>query len=157
MSEHAETVEFWKGAVIGTLFGLAAAAYARGDFRRLFSLAPCVEPQPAAIPPAIPPIDSKAAFRDHSAELKLRREASENAGDPTRLSPAALGPAAVADDLTPQAISIERAGGAPGPASAPEVLEVPGQPGQLIDHSGAAQSVRSAVRTHQLGSSQPLG
>ncbi len=147
MAEHAETVEFWKGAVIGTLFGLVAAAYARGDFRRLFSLAPCVGPQPAAIPP----IDSKAAFRDHSAELKLRREASENAGDPTRLSPAALGPAALADDLTKQAISIERSGGAPGPASAAEVLEVPGRPGQLIDHSDAAQRVRSAARTHPLG------
>ena len=162
MAEHAETVEFWKGAVVGTLFGLVAAAYARGDFSRLFSLVPCGEPQLATIPPAIPPpaaqpMDSKAAFRDHSAELKLRREASENAGDPTQLSPAALGSAPLADNLTPQAISIERTGGAPGPASAPEVLEVPGHPGQLIDHSDAAQRVRSAVRTHQLGSNQPLG
>ena len=92
MAEHVETVEFWKGAVIGTLFGLVAAAYARGDFSRLFSMAPCAEPQLATIPPVIPPMDSKAAFRDHSAELKLRREASENAGDPTQLSPAALAP-----------------------------------------------------------------
>ena len=148
MAEHAETVEFWKGAVIGTLFGLVAAAYARGDFSRLFSLAPCVGPQPATMPP----IDSKAAFRDHSAELKLRREASENAGDPTQLSPAAL-----ASDQPAQAISIERTGGAPGPASVTEVLEVPGRPGQLIDHSDAAQRVRSAARTHQLGSGQQLG
>jgi hypothetical protein len=153
MAEHAETVEFWKGVVIGTLFGLVAAAYARGDFRRLFTMAPCAEPQLATIPP----MDSKAAFRDHSAELKLRREASENAGDPTRLSPAVLGPAALADDLTQQAISIERTGGAPGPASVPEILEVPGRPGQLIDHSDAAQRVRSAARTHQLGSNRHLG
>lgn len=157
MAEHVETVEFWKGAVVGTLFGLVAAAYARGDFRRLFSVTPCDEPQLAAIPsapfpsPAVSPLDSKAAFRDHSAELKLRREASENAGDPTQLSSAAL-----ADDLTPQAISIERTGGAPGPASAAEILEVPGQPGQLIDHSDAAQRVRSAARTHQIGISQSV-
>jgi len=157
MAEHAETVEFWKGAVIGTLFGLVAAAYARGDFRRLFTMAPCAEPQLATIPPAIPSVNSKAAFRDHSAELKLRREASENAGDPTQLSSVALGPVALADDLTPQAISIERPGGAPGPASAAELLEVPGHLGQLIDHSDAAQRVRSAARTHQLGSNQHLG
>ena len=144
MAEHAETVEFWKGAVVGTLFGLVAAAYARGDFRRLFSMVPCTEPQPASMPP----VESQAAFRDHSAELKLRREASENAGDPTRLSSAALG-----GDLAPQAISIERTGGAPGPASTPEVLEVPGRPGQLIDHSDASQLVSSAARTHKLGNS----
>ena len=130
-----------------------AAAYARGDFRRLFTMAPCAEPQLATIPP----VNSKAAFRDHSAELKLRREASENAGDPTQLSSAALGPVALADDLTPQAISIERPGGAPGPASAAELLEVPGHPGQLIDHSDAAQRVLSAARTHQPGNSQHLG
>lgn len=144
MAEHAETVEFWKGAVVGTLFGLVAAAYARGDFRRLFSMVPCTEP-PA---PTIPPVNSKAAFRNHSAELKLRREASENAGDPTQLSPAVLG-----SDLAPHAISIERAGGAPGPASIPEILEVPGHPGQLIDHSDASQLVSSAARTHKLGNS----
>jgi hypothetical protein len=143
MAETAETVEFWKGAVIGTLFGLVAAAYARGDFRRLFSIAPCADPLPAG-PPFL---NAKAAFRDHSAELKLRREASENAGDPTRLSSAAL-----AGDLTSQAISIERTGGAPGPASDPEVLEVPGHPGQLINHSDAAQRVRSSARTHSLSS-----
>jgi hypothetical protein len=119
MAEHAETVEFWKGAVVGTLFGLVAAAYARGDFRRLFSMVPCAEPQPAAIPP----VDSKAAFRDHSAELKLRREDSENAGDPTQLSSAALG-----SDLAPQAISIERTGGAPGPASTARSLKFPAAP-----------------------------
>jgi hypothetical protein len=142
MAETAETVEFWKGAVIGTLVGLVAAAYARGDFRRLFSIAPCADPLPAE---TLLTKNAKAAFRDHSAELKLRREASENAGDPTRLSPAAL-----ARDLRSQAISIERTGGAPGPASDPEILEVPGHPGQLIDHSDAAQRVRSAARTHNL-------
>lgn len=144
MAENAETVEFWKGAVIGTLFGLVAAAYARGDFRRLFSMVPCADPLSAGPLPA----DPKAAFRNHSAEFKLRREASENAGDPTRLSSVAL-----SGDLTPQAISIERAGGAPGPVSDPEILEVPGHPGQLIDHSDAAQRVRSAARTHTLSNS----
>ena len=144
MAEHAETAEFWKGAVVGTLFGLVAAAYARGDFRRLFSLVPCADPLSAGPLPT----DPKAAFRNHSAELKLRREASENAGDPTRLSPVAL-----AGDMSPQAISIERAGGAPGPASTPEILEVPGHPGRLIDHSDASQLVSSAARTHKLGNS----
>jgi hypothetical protein len=44
MAEHAETVEFWKGVVVGTFFGLLAAAYARGDFRRLLSISGSVEP-----------------------------------------------------------------------------------------------------------------
>ena len=136
MTDHAETVEFWKGAVIGTLFGLVAAAYARGDFRRLLTVTPSPDPLAANLEPG---------FRGHARELNLRREASENAGDPTRLAPVVL-----ASDRAPHAISIERAGGAPGPGSAPEILEVPGRHGQLIDHSDAAQSVRSAARTHKI-------
>ena len=136
MAEHAETVEFWKGIVIGTLFGLVAAAYARGDLRRLFTVTA----------EASSPADSpKTGFRDHARDLDLRRESAENAGDPTRLSPATPGIPA------PKSISIERLGGAPGPSSAPEVLEVPGCHGQLIDHSDAAQSVRSSARTHKIG------
>jgi hypothetical protein len=146
MAENANNVDLWKGFMMGTLFGLVAAAYARGDFRRLFTLAPCAEPQPTGPQPT----DLKPGFRDHSHsdDLKLRREASENAGDPTWLSPVAPG-----GDMARQAISIERPGGAPGPASAPEVLEAPGHPGRLIDHSDAAQPVRSAARTYKLGSS----
>src|SRR5579862_4298649 len=105
MAESAETVEFWKGIVIGTHVDLAAAAYARGDFRRLFSFAP------GPLPAEPLPVDPKPAFRNHAQDLKLRLEASENAGDPTRLSPVTM-----AGDLTPQGISIERTGGAPGPA-----------------------------------------
>jgi hypothetical protein len=136
MAEHAETVEFWKGIVIGTLFGLVAAAHARGDLRRLFTVAANGNS----------PTDSpKSGFRDHARELDLRREASENAGDPTRLSPVTP-----AGSESPRAISIERAGGAPGPSSVAEVLEVPGRPGQLIDHSDAAHAVRSAARTHKI-------
>ena len=135
MAEHAETVEFWKGIVIGTMFGLVAAAYARGDLRRLFTVAVNSNS----------PIDSpKTGFRDHAPEIDLRRESAENAGDPTRLSPATPGiPAA-------RPILMERLGGAPGPSSVPEVLEVPGHHGQLIDHSDAAQSVHSAARTHKI-------
>jgi hypothetical protein len=46
VTENAEHVDFWRGVVVGTLFGLVAAAYARGDFKRLLSLAPIDEPQP---------------------------------------------------------------------------------------------------------------
>lgn len=136
MAEHAETVEFWKGVVVGTLFGLVAAAYARGDLRRLFTI---------TVDASSPVGNPKAGFRDHARDLDLRRESAENAGDPTRLSPATPGVPA------PQSISIERPGGTPGPSSVPEVLEVPGRHGQLIDHSDAAQSVRSAARTHKIG------
>jgi len=52
MAEKAETVEFWKGVVIGTLVGLTAAAYARGEFRRLLSFASAEEPELAAPPHA---------------------------------------------------------------------------------------------------------
>jgi hypothetical protein len=133
MAEHVETIEFWKGVAVGTLVGLVAAAYARGDFSRFLSFASIPEPQT---------FPSGDAFREHPGELKLRREASENAGDPTRLSPA------VASTSTQQAISIERPTGAPGPKTAPEILEVPGHPGQVIDHSDAGQSVQSAARTY---------
>jgi len=138
MAEHAETVEFWKGVVVGTLFGLVAAAYARGDLRRLFTVAPSVDAMST---------NPEHGFRDHSRDISLRREASENAGDPTRLSPVVP-----ASRQAPPTISIERGGGAPGPNSAPEMLEIPGRHGQLIDHSDAAQSVRSAARTHKVGS-----
>ena len=82
MADRAEIIEFWKGVAIGTLFGLVAAAYARGDLRRLFTIAVNSNS----------PIDSPTAgFRDHATDLDLRRESAENAGDPTRLSPAAAG------------------------------------------------------------------
>jgi hypothetical protein len=137
VAQHAENVDFWKGFVIGALFGLTAAAYARGEFRHLLSVASC--------PDAEPPVPDHD-FRDHSTALKLRREASEAAGDPTQLSPAI----APMHSTTPQTVSIERPGGAPGPASTPEILEAPGHPGQQIDHSDAAQRLQSAARTHDL-------
>ncbi len=141
MAEHAETVEFWKGVIVGTLAGLVAAAYAKGDFSRLLSFNNSPE-----LPLDPLPFEPEHAFRE-DAEVKLRREASENAGDPTRLAPALV------STFTPRTISIERSAGAPGSASTPEVLEVPGHPGQLIDHSDAAQRVQSAARTHDLSSS----
>jgi hypothetical protein len=39
MAERTDPVDFWKGFVVGTFFGLVAAAYARGDFSRLLSFA----------------------------------------------------------------------------------------------------------------------
>jgi len=141
MAEHAETVEFWKGVIVGTLAGLVAAAYAKGDFRRLLSFNHGPE-----LPLDPLPFEPEHAFREH-AEVKLRREASENAGDPTRLSPA------LASSSRLRAISIERPAGAPCRAAAPEMLEVPGHPGRLIDHSDPAQRVHSTARTHDLSSS----
>jgi len=46
MAERTETIEFWKGVVVGTLAGLVAAAYARGDFSRFFSFASSPGAQP---------------------------------------------------------------------------------------------------------------
>ena len=57
MAERAETIEFWKGVVVGTLAGLVAAAYARGDFRRLFSF----EPRPSESSSSVKPIEQVTA------------------------------------------------------------------------------------------------
>ncbi|HTY82650.1 MAG TPA: hypothetical protein VMB19_00450 [Silvibacterium sp.] len=132
MAEETNPVDFWKGFAMGSLVGLIAAAYARGDFKRLLSFAPCEAeiPEPAG------------AFREHDRTLTMRREAPENAGDPTRLSPS-LG--------TPSArLTIRRPSGNPGPDSRAEVLEVPGQPGRPFGHSDSAQHVESGLRTQNL-------
>lgn len=138
MAEHTEHVDFWKGFAAGSLVGLVAAAYARGDFKRLLSFAPPCEPQAP---------ESAHTFRQHSRDLKMRREASENAGDPTRLSPAVTDGQSAAES---QPVTIQRPSGNPGPASAVEILEVPGQPGHPLDHSDSAQRVQSALRTHNV-------
>ena len=44
----------------------------------------------------------------------------------------------------------ERRGGAPGGGTAAESVEVPGHPGERLDHSDPAQRVRSATRTQDL-------
>jgi hypothetical protein len=133
MAEHTGQVDFWKGFAAGSLFGLIAAAYARGDFKRLLSVVP---------ESALPAPEPVHTFREHARELEMRREASENAGDPSRLSPAiAAGSAPVA---------FERSSGSPGPSSTPETLEVPGRPGRPIDHSDAARPVHSALRTQNV-------
>jgi hypothetical protein len=144
MAEHGEHIDFWKGLVVGTLAGMAAAAYARGDFKRLFTVAPCTE-APDSEPLAFEP---DQAFRQLREGLILRREAAESAGDPTRLSPSV---STTRSGL--EAVSIERPGGAPGGATAPEILEVPGHPGQLLDHSNVAQPVKPAPRTLDLSAS----
>ncbi len=130
MADH---VDFWKGLAGGTLIGMVIAAYARGDFKRFLSFESVGESLP---------FEPEVSFRALSEGLNLRREASESAGDPTHLSPNL----AVRSGM--QSVSIERPGGAPGSIAAHEILEVPGHPGQLIDHSDSAQRVRSASRTH---------
>ena len=145
MAERAESVEFWKGVVVGTLAGLVAAAYARGDLRRFLGFSGRTDMSPDEMLPFEP----EHAFREH-ASVKLRREASENAGDPTRLAPALV------SRFTPKAISIERPTGAPGLTAPAEILEVPGHPGRLIDHSDTAQRVESAARAHNLSSNSKL-
>ena len=37
MADHADHVDFWTGLAMGSLAGLIVVAYARGDFRSLFS------------------------------------------------------------------------------------------------------------------------
>ena len=138
MAERTDPIDFCKGFVFGSLVGLVAAAYARGEFRRSPGLAPVGEPRAP---------EPSNTFRQHSTELDMRREAAENAGDPTRLSPSVVtGRKAAAA----QPVTIERSSGNPGPSSAAESLEVPGQPGRILDHSDAAQPVRSAKRTYEL-------
>jgi hypothetical protein len=145
MAEHSD---FWKGVVTGTLAGMVFAAYARGDFRRLFQL----ETGRPGTEGWSPMGNSTDSFRDHLPENGkgplLRRESSESAGDPTRLSPArATGGSGL------HAVDIARPGGAPGRLDAAEVLEIPGHPGQLLDQSDAAQPVHAANRALNLSSS----
>jgi hypothetical protein len=125
--------------VSGTLVGMVVAAYARGDFKRLFTFESVGESLA---------FEPEASFRGYKEGLNLRREASEGAGDPTLLTPA------LTTRPARQSVSIERAGGAPGGIAAHEILEVPGHPGQPLDHSDSAQSVRSASRTHRFSTSK---
>ena len=133
MPEQTDPVDFCKGFVIGSLVGLVVAAYTRGEFRRSRNFAPACEP--------LTP-ESSHSFRERSTDLNMRREASENAGDPTRLSPSVT---KGVEGAVAHRVTIERSSGNPGPNSIAEVLEVPGQPGRTLDHSDAAQPVRSAV------------
>ncbi len=64
MAEETNPVDFWKGFAMGSLVGLIAAAYARGDFKRLLSFAPCETEIPG---PA-------GAFREHDRTLTMRRK-----------------------------------------------------------------------------------
>jgi hypothetical protein len=141
MAEQTDPVVFCKGFIMGSLVGLVAAAYARGEFRRSQPLAPDGRQRT---------LEPSHTFRQHSTELDMRREASENAGDPTRLAPSVANGRAAAPD---QVVTIERSSGNPGPASAAELLEVPGQHGRTLDHSDAAQRVESALRTHKVSAS----
>jgi len=130
MADH---VDFWKGMIAGTLVGMVVAAYARGDFKRLFTFESVGESLA---------FEPEATFREHSEGLNLRREASERAGDPTRLTPDLAARSGI------QSVPIERPGGAPGGAAAHEILEVPGHPGKPLDHSDSAERLHSASRTH---------
>jgi hypothetical protein len=136
MTGRANHLDFWKGFVTGSIFGAAAAACARGNLRRFFAFRPEAKPS-----------KPHHSFRRHSTELGMRREASENAGDPTRLSPSI---AKKSTAVEPPSITIERSSGNAGPTSSPEMLEVPGQPGRTIDHSDASQRLASALRTHKI-------
>jgi hypothetical protein len=142
MAENTDPVAFCKGFVMGGLVGLVAAAYARGEFRRS---------QPFALDGKQRTPEPSHIFREHATELDMRREASENAGDPTRLAPLVANGRATAID---QAVTIERSSGNPGPTSRAELLEVPGQPGRTLDHSDAAQRVESALRTNKVSASR---
>lgn len=133
-----DLVVFCKGFIMGSLVGLVAAAYARGEFRRSMPFAPDSRER-------IP--EPSHSFRQHSTELDMRREASDNAGDPTRLAPSITTGRAAPEH---QAVTIERSSGNPGPSSTAELLEVPGWPGRTVDYSDAAQRVESALRTHKV-------
>jgi hypothetical protein len=144
MAEGIDIVVFCKGFVMGSLVGLVIASLARGESERsqafeFGSNEPIPEPS--------------HTFRQHSTELDLRREASDNAGDPTRLTPSVTNGHSAPEG---QAVTIERPSGNPGPASTAEILEVPGQHGRTLDHSDATQRVESALRTHKISASQDL-
>ncbi len=145
MAEHSD---FWKGVVTGTLAGMVFAAYARGDFRRLFQLDTGRAGTEAWWPLGGPTDSFRNHLPENGSEPKMRRESSESAGDPTRLYPArATGGSGI------HAVDIARPGGAPGRLDAAEVLEVPGHPGQLLDQSDAAQPVRAANRALNISGS----
>jgi hypothetical protein len=130
-----ENVDFWKGLVTGTLVGMVFASYAKWNFGRISDFYTKAEASPVA---------ASDGFRENTGGLNLRRESSESSGDPRKLSPARSGGA------TLRAVGIERPGGAPGRMVAAEILEVPGHPGQTLDHSDPAQPVHASVRALDL-------
>jgi hypothetical protein len=122
----AESSNFWKGVVTGAVVTATVAGFLKqihGSGTTSHRVIDAIAPHP---------------FRDHAEKLILKRESSESAGDPARLSSARS-----RDMVT----TFERSGGAPGPSHEPEVLETPGHPGQSLDHSDASQPVRPATQT----------
>lgn len=70
------------------------------------------------------------------ARLSLRRDASENSGDPARLI----------SERGRGRPRFTRTGGAPGGRDSAEVLEIPGRPGQLQNDS-ISEPIRPSSRT----------
>lgn len=126
-----DRVDFWRGFVAGTLAGMAVAAFSQYDLWRKLTT-------PTATPAKL---IRGGDFREYTESIPLRREAAESAGDPSRL--------ASARTSSPD-MPFVLPGGAPGRSAAAEVLESPGHPGEIIDHSNPARPVTPAPRSINL-------
>jgi hypothetical protein len=133
-----EKAFFWRGIAAGFLAGIGVAAALRyTPFEKFISGVSTVEGKP----------DTKlAALEDtlthKTAAFDSRRDHAESAGDPRTL----------ASDRTGTAAEFVRRGGAPGGRTEAEVLEVPGHPGERIDHLDLSQPDRKFRRSFDMGS-----
>ena len=132
---------FWKGIAAGFLAGIGVAAVLRyTPFEKLLSgtvegkleQVPAV---PMALEESVPPLLETPAFSS-------RRDHAESAGDPRNL----------ASDRTGAAAEFVRRGGAPGGRTDAEALEVPGHPGELVDHIDLSQPNKRYRRYFDMGS-----
>jgi hypothetical protein len=118
--------DFWKGLVAGAGIGAALAVWLRGAIAE------------RSLPKSSAPISNLfASPRPKAApNLQLRRDASENAGDPARLISTRGGSEA----------TFTRRGGAPGGRDRSESLEIPGRPGQTIQNEDRSEPIHPSRR-----------
>jgi hypothetical protein len=133
-NEFTEKESFWKGAAAGFLAGVAVAAALRyTPFEKFISRLSTVEGK----------LDSKpSALESVAPAFHSRRDQPESAGDPRDLASARTGTAA----------EFTRRGGAPGGRAEAEVLDVPGRPGERMDHIDLSQPLRKYPRSFDMGS-----
>ena len=129
---------FWKGIAAGFLAGIGVAAALRyTPFEKFITgtVEGKLDHTLTAFNEPVVPVAAETTFYS-------RRDQPESAGDPRNL----------ASDRTGAAAEFVRRGGAPGGLADAEILEVPGRPGERIDHVDLAQPEKRYRRYFDMGS-----
>jgi hypothetical protein len=136
----ADKFEFWKGVTVGLIAGMVAAAFARSASQPLTA----ADGRGELIKPPSPPRDIPP--RKEPLEFRLKQDDPESAGDPAQLSP---------DGIQGRFTEFDRPGGAPGNRADAERIEVPGRPGEAMQHAEVSAPVELASRSLNLNGGQP--